>query len=198
MSWARIRNPAKLESQRSDVRLVRQCLDGDDQAWATLIAKYKNLIFSIPVRYGFSADDASDIFQAVCLDLLTELPRLREPRALPAWLIRVASHKCFHWKRQSQRHVTAQTEMLPAQPAERTEIPADLLRQIEQEQALREAIAGLTPRCNQLIHMLFFETPPRPYQQVARALGLATGSLGFIRGRCLDQLRRELAKKGIG
>src|SRR3989442_7578786 len=46
------------------------------------------------------------IFQAVCLELLSELPRLREPEALPAWLIRVTYHKCFHWKRRSEEHTS--------------------------------------------------------------------------------------------
>ena len=70
----------------------------------TLIFRYKNLIFSIPIRYGFSEEDAADIFQAVCMDLLAELPRLREPKALAGWLIQVTRNKCFHRKRETQRH----------------------------------------------------------------------------------------------
>ena len=57
-----------------DARLIRECIGGSEEAWCALIFKYKNLIFSIPVKYGFSADDSTDIFQAVCLDLLSELP----------------------------------------------------------------------------------------------------------------------------
>ena len=45
--------------------------------------------------------------------------------------------------------------------------------------------------------MLFFETPARPYDEIAKELGLATGSIGFIRGRCLAQLRKQLEKKGF-
>ena len=49
----------------SDERLVRECLDGNEDAWATLISKYKNLIFSIPIKYGMTREDAADLFQAV-------------------------------------------------------------------------------------------------------------------------------------
>jgi hypothetical protein len=45
--------------------------------------------------------------------------------------------------------------------------------------------------------MLFFEQPPRPYNEVAQALGLATGSIGFIRGRCLGRLQKILAELGF-
>jgi len=33
-----------------------------------------------------------------------------------------------------------------------------------------------------MVRMLFFETPPRPYEEVANELDLATGSIGFIAG----------------
>jgi len=74
-------------SSTSDERLVALCLKGDQQAWADLIDKYKNLIYSIPLRYGASPEDASDIFQSVCLQLFAELPRLRKTAAFSAWLI---------------------------------------------------------------------------------------------------------------
>src|SRR6266849_3895167 len=95
-----------LEAQQTawpDTRLVRECLKGDEAAWSALIDKYKNLIFSIPLKYGFSADDATDIFQAVCLELLAELHKLRKPKALRKWIMQITAHKCFHWKRQQQR-----------------------------------------------------------------------------------------------
>jgi DNA-directed RNA polymerase specialized sigma24 family protein len=62
---------------------------------------------------------------------------------------------------------------------------------------LREAVARLSPRCRELIRLLFFEIPARPYEEVARHLGLAKGSIGFIRMRCLERLRRLLEEKGF-
>ena len=77
----------------SDARLVAECLGGNEQAWAFLIDKYKRLIYSIPVKYQASPDDAADIFQAVCLELFSELPRLRKAESLRFWLITVATHR---------------------------------------------------------------------------------------------------------
>jgi hypothetical protein len=45
--------------------------------------------------------------------------------------------------------------------------------------------------------MLFFEQPPVPYNEVAQKLGLATGSIGFIRGRCLSRLQKILGELGF-
>lgn len=180
---------------RSDARLVKECLEGSDEAWAALIDKYKKLIFSISIKYGFPRDEASDIFQAVCLELLSGLSNLRKPEALPKWIMQVTSHKCLHRRREQQRMVSeSESEHTePAVPA-RTEA---ILTEAEEEQSLRQVISELQPRCRQLIHMLFFEEPSRPYREVAAILGIATGSIGFIRQRCLGRLRKRLLELGL-
>ncbi|HKV27170.1 MAG TPA: sigma-70 family RNA polymerase sigma factor [Candidatus Acidoferrales bacterium] len=180
----------------TDTRLVRECLNGSEAAWSALIDKYKNLIFSIPIKYGFSPDDATDIFQAVCLELLSELPKLRKPKALPKWIMQVTAHKCFHHRRQLNRteNPSAEDEPMEQSTPARAE---GILRQAEEEQALRQVMSGLPPRCRQLIQMLFFEEPARPYQALAAELGLSQGSIGFIRQRCLERLRKGLSKAGF-
>jgi RNA polymerase sigma factor (sigma-70 family) len=180
----------------SDARLVRACLDGDEQAWSTLIAKYKNLIYSIPLKYGAPPQDAADIFQAVCLELFNELPRLRKVEALRSWLIKVTSHQAYHWKRKVRQR--AEDELTPVNEEElSTELPPDMMEEIERTQILRDAVASLSPRCQEIIRLLFFAAEPISYRDLAARLGLATGSIGFIRGRCLERLERALLKLGF-
>ncbi|PYX88568.1 MAG: hypothetical protein DMG68_08100 [Acidobacteria bacterium] len=179
----------------NDERLIELCLKNDPAAWAALIDKYKNLIYSIPIKLEMY-QEAPDIFQAVCLDLLSELPRLREQRALPKWLMQTCYHKCLRHKRASGRHVELDPEEAERQEDEEP-LPEQMMAQFEKEQLLRNAISELPARCAQMIRMLFFELPPRPYEHIARELGLATGSIGFIRGRCLARLKKYLQSKGF-
>jgi RNA polymerase sigma factor (sigma-70 family) len=182
-------------AQWNDTKLVEQCLKGSEEAWRALLAKYKNLIYSIPIKLGFSQDDAADIFQAVCAELISQLPSIRQPQALAAWLIKVTAHRCAQWKRQSGRFVDYESAPEPASASE--SLPEHVLAEVESEQILRTAVRELSSRCRKLVEMLFFETPARPYDEVAREFGIATGSVGFIRGRCLDKLRRRLVQMGF-
>lgn len=180
-----------------DERLVSECLNGSEEAWAALIDKYKNLIYSIPIKLRMY-DDAPDIFQAVCVDLLSGLSQLREPRALPKWLMQTCYHKCLQYRKKSEKHSPLTNETgddLPV-PSEQP-IPERMLAELEKEQMVRDSIAQLSPRCEQMVRLLFFEEPPRPYQEIARELDIATGSIGFIRGRCLQKLRKQLEKLGF-
>jgi len=182
---------------KSDKELVAKCLDGDADAWSALLDKYKGLIFSIPLRYGFSREEAADIFQAVCLELIQQLGNVRQPNALPKWLMQVTAHKCFHSKRQNQRLVYTDSEESTVPEASVPPDAEDLLREVEEEHLLRRSLNELQPRCRNLIEMLFFEEPKRPYQEVAQSLGLATGSIGLLRQKCLEQLRKNLDKSGF-
>jgi RNA polymerase sigma factor (sigma-70 family) len=188
------------DSHALDERLIRRCLEGDAEAWAALIDKYKNLIYSIPVKLAMH-QDASDIFQAVCVDLLAELPRLRDNRALPKWLMQTTYRKCLHTQRAAERLVELDVEStddgksLPSTNAD--DLPESMLVQLEQEQILRDSISELPDRCERMVRLLFFEFPPRPYEDVAKELGMAHGSIGAIRSRCLETLRKALEKKGF-
>ncbi|MGH9816600.1 MAG: RNA polymerase sigma factor [Candidatus Acidiferrales bacterium] len=189
--------PKARPASSSDAELVKRCAGGDEDAWGELIDKYKNLIFSIPIKYGFSRDDAAEVFQQVCFELLTRIRHLRNPTALPKWLIQVTAHRCFHWRKQSHRFVASSGHEAESTAHDGAELPLSLLQEAEREQALRDALARLTPRCQELMQMLFFEAAPRPYSEVAASLGIATGSIGFIRGRCLEKLRAQLEESGF-
>lgn len=186
----------QLPPSSSDVDLVKRCLQGEEEAWNTLIDKYKALIYSVPVKYGLQPQEAADVFQGTCVELLTHLKELREPRALPKWLIQVAHHRCYHLKRQQRRLVSRDSEIELPDP-EAPPVADSLLRQMEEEQMLREAMAALAPRCRKLIEMLFFETPSRPYTEVASALQLAVGSIGLTRQKCMEKLRKHLDSLGF-
>lgn len=183
-------------SSWSDTRLIRECLAGNELAWAALIHKYKRLIYSIPIKYGAKPEDAADILQGVSLKLFSELSNLRKTESLRSWLISVTVRQSYHWKKRQRPGQVDLDSMEPehAETKVRSAIvlPAQVLEEVEQEEMVREALRSLPSRCTEMMRLLFYEDPPLPYAEVARRLGLATGSIGFIRGRCLKRLKKVL------
>ncbi len=196
MSPVIVKAEKKTRNAWDDPRLVKECLAGNEDAWSLLIDKYKALIYSMPVKYGLPPHEAADVFQSTCMELLIRLRELREPKALPKWLMQVAHHQCYRVKRQAQRLVSRDAEPDLPEP-ETPAIAETLVQQTQEEQMLREAMGTLTPQCRRLVELLFFETPARPYAQVAAELGLALGSIGFTRQKCIERLRRNLDELGF-
>jgi RNA polymerase sigma factor (sigma-70 family) len=182
-----------------DEDLVRECLNGNEAAWVALVDKYKKLVYSMPVKYQLPPEEAADIFQHVWTDLYRDLPRLERVEGLRAWLITASARRCLLHKKRRQKVLTMtgldsddMTQLTDGKPD-----AAQIHAEAEKEHRIRLAVETLPPRCRNLVQMLFFEHPPRPYSQVARELGLAEGSIGFIRGRCLQKLKSLLEELDV-
>lgn len=188
---------ARKVEEWTDEYLVQECLRGNQEAWHRVVDKYKNLVYSAPMKYRMRPEDAADIFQEVWADLYAELGNLRKPGALGPWLISVASHKCYQWKRRRAREGDRASSNLRREPIATGLSFPEWKSRAQEAQILREAVAALPERCRRMVEMLFYSDPPVSYAEVGRSLGLAEGSIGFIRGRCLQKLRDELKQRGF-
>ena len=69
----------------------------------------------------------------------------------------------------------------------------DELVRLEEQATLRRAVDRLADRCRELVLLLFYADEPLSYGEIAERIGMAEGSIGPVRGRCLERLRRLLA-----
>ena len=174
-------------------QLVTRARNGDQQAWNMLVDRYASLVWSICRRYRLDRADAEDVAQTVWLRLVNQLDRLREPDALPGWLATTTRRECLQVLDNARRtdtlgRVLAAEDIPGQQPA-----PAELeLLAAERHAALLEAFTGLPPHCQRLLALLI-QDPPVSYAEISARLGISVGSIGPIRSRCLDKLRRHPA-----
>ncbi|MEM8933402.1 MAG: sigma-70 family RNA polymerase sigma factor [Acidobacteriota bacterium] len=181
-----------------DKQLVEACLAGSDTAWHALIDKYKKLVYAVIMKYRPSREESADLFQAVWLDVYNDLGQLRNQDAVKPWLISLVRNVCYHWKQKQHKQQGLEIDAEEPEFLETlaTEDPT-FAAELERDQMIREAILELPERCREMVHLLFFHHPPLPYKEVADLLGLALGSIGFIRGRCLKKLQKAMEALGF-
>ena len=180
----------------SDPELVTMCLKGDGHAWEALIIRYRRLIYSVPVRFGFEEADASDVFQAVCLKLLEHLHEVKDERRISGWLVTTTTRQCLHVRVLKTREPTGEENDLyePEDPHLNLE---ELRIFTEQQQAIRDAVDELAGRCRLLIGMLYFDSNSPSYDEISHQMGIPVASIGPTRARCLEKLRTILRRRGI-
>lgn len=174
------------------VTLVMRARDGDERAWAALVERYSPLIWGLCRRYRLDATDIADVGQNVWLLLVNQLGRIRDPAALPGWLVTTTRRECGRVLGRAQRQ--GARRMLDAEniPDGDTETIERGLLAAERHAALREAFTHLPLRDQRLIALLI-EDPPVPYAEISTRLGIPVGSIGPNRRRCLDKLRHHPA-----
>lgn len=170
--------------------LVACARRGDVAAWNALVERYAPLISSICRRHLLDRADAEDVSQSVWLCLVAQLDKIREPAALPGWLVTTTRRECGRVGRAERGpHAVIYALDVENMPDEQAEVAGQKLLAAERQAALREAISDLPPACQQLVAELTAD-PPAPYAEVSARLGIPVGSIGPTRSRCLDRMRR--------
>jgi RNA polymerase sigma factor (sigma-70 family) len=172
--------------------LVTRARNSDKQAWDALVERYSPLIWCVCRRHRLGDADAQDVGQSVWLHLMDQLDKVRDPAALPGWLVTTTRRECLRVLRAARGPAAGcvlDAEFLPDEQAGTT---GQEVLVAGRHAALREAFTHLPPDCQQLIAMLI-EDPPVPYTEISAKLGIPVGSIGPSRGRCLDKLRRHPA-----
>jgi len=178
--------PPVPRSSPSNAALLEQCAAGDEIAWSRLVARYESLVYSVALGCGLSPDDAGDVFQQVWLELHRSLHRIRVPQALPRWLMVSTRRLCFKHVVRGSRNVSDVGEDMVDERA----LPDEDVERYETRRRLETALDSLGRPCSRLVRLLFLEDEKVPYEEVSRRTGLAVGSIGPIRSRCLHRLRR--------
>ena len=89
-----------------DNALLRQYAeDESDEAFATLVTRHINLVYSVAMRLVCNPHHAEDITQAVFIILAQKAAQLREGKALASWLFQATRLTANNFVRsESRRH----------------------------------------------------------------------------------------------
>lgn len=180
----------------TDEELLRACRQGDARGWRDVLDRYQRLLYSIALNCGLTPEDAADIVQLTLTIFLQKLDDLDESSNLSAWLATVARR--HSWRRLAQRRreqlgyqadVAEEIDRVSDGSDERALVRWELLEWLDQ------GLNDLDPRCRELLLALYLAPASPSYAEVAAQLGMAVGSVGPTRARCLEKLRLSLAFK---
>ena len=168
--------------------LVCAAAAGDERAWNALVDRFSKLIWAIARNHRLCADDAAEVSQTTWLRLAEHIDRLQDPSKVGGWLATTARHEALRVLRGAGRQVPMGDD-LPEPDSPAPPLDAELLRD-ERDALLWRAFARLPERDQALLRLLVSDPMPS-YEEIGAALGMAVGSIGPTRARCLERLRRE-------
>jgi RNA polymerase sigma factor (sigma-70 family) len=180
-----------------DRDLILGCRQGSTGAWQQLLNKYKGLVYSIPLRYGLSRDDAADIVQLTFTILVQSMDKLPEDSRLGSWLATVARRHTWRLLERNRRE-SASERLEGTDIAESAVVlgksDADSIEHWELTEWLDAGLSKIGERCRELLLALYFQPERSAYAAVAARLGIPIGSIGPRRARCLKSLRQVLSE----
>jgi len=175
-------------SSAGDAELVALCRDGDESAWAELVERFSHYVYAIAKRgLRLSEADAEDVFQEVFARLFERLDDLRDDTAVRPYIAQVTRRVAL------DRH-RAMAKVEPHEnPPEPAPLNGDLLERLDEAMEVREALAMLPERCQEILDRFFVRD--ESYLMIAEALDIPPGTVASRISRCLARLRREMEER---
>lgn len=180
--------------KRADRDIWADLISGKSSAWNELIDKYQPLVYTVATRAGLSMADAADCFQQTFVLLYQNRQKISDPTRLSAWLVTTAKRESIRLSRQARG--VRDAEDVPEQ-VDDSPLADEKMEKLESQAHLEIGLGQLDDRCKSLLKALFFSPEELSYEQVAKSVGISFNSLGPIRGRCLQRLRKILEDQDL-
>src|SRR5579864_9243176 len=142
-------------SETSDMDLVREYVGrNSEEAFAELVRRHINLVYSVALRFTENCPDAEDIVQAVFIILAKKAASLRANTVLTGWLYETTRLTALQFLRtRNRRHHHEQEAYMQSTP-ENSE--ADALW-VQLKPLLESAMSQLNEKERTLLALRFFE-----------------------------------------
>jgi RNA polymerase sigma-70 factor (ECF subfamily) len=168
--------------------LLTQAKTGDQAAFAALVRRHQNMVFSVALHMLRSRPAAEDLAQEVFLELYRSLGKLESDAHVVSWLRRVASHRCIDEIRRRNHRPEFPTDALP-DPGH-----APQTREVFVAEKLQALVANLPARARMVV-VLRFQEEMDP-TEIAETLDMPVNTVKSHLRRSIAALRERLMGRG--
>jgi RNA polymerase sigma factor (sigma-70 family) len=167
---------------------------GTPGAMDRLVTTMTSVLWHVVRASGLSEEAAQDVVQTTWVAFVRHADSVSDPQAVAAWLTMTARREAWRVSRRARSAVPVDDEVLQWFSDDGAS-PEEVAVVHDEEDRLWACVQQLSERCRHLLRVVAFEQRP-DYARIAADLGMAVGSIGPTRGRCLAKLRAALIAAG--
>jgi RNA polymerase sigma factor (sigma-70 family) len=176
----------------ADMELLERYLEDDSEdAFAVLVNRHVNLVYSAAWRKTGNAAAAEEITQAVFIILARKARGLSKKTLLSGWLYQTARFTAANYLKNEIRRVRREQEA--SMQSSSNESETGLWPQIAP--LLEDALGRLGEKDRNAVVLRFFEQ--RSFQEVGAMLGATENAAKKRIARALEKLRQGFLKRGV-
>jgi len=182
-----------------DLTLLREySRNQSEAAFAALVSRHVNLVYSVALRQVRDPHLAEEITQAVFIILARKADAIGDKTILPGWLCRTARYVSVRAlrtqiRRQQREHEAHMQTQIQNDLSRRSEAEAETWTHIEP--LLDGAMGRLGQKDHDALVLRFFEN--KNFAEVGAALGTGEDAAKMRVNRALEKLRKIFTKHGI-
>lgn len=166
---------------------IRRSLQGDHEAFESLVRRYQRMIYLLTYRMSGSAADAEDLTQETFIRAHQQLFAFRADAKFSSWLYRIAVNHCLNWRQRNVRREQLHAEWCEGQPN-----ITDANQKLSQR--VQEALLRLDPKQRAAVVLTTYDE--LNHAEAARVLGCSETTVSWRLFAARRKLKRLLQKSG--
>ena len=171
-----------------DPLLIRRSQAGDEDAFAELFHKYKNLVYKTAYLMLGSTEDAEDALQEIFVRVYRSLSTFQPSKgAFTTWLYRITVNHCLNRRRKRRLFTLPLDRVSPTSSTEHTSSPESPLAE---EETIQQALAQLSEKLRAVVILRYYHE--LSYAEIAQILDIPVGTVKSRLNSALRVLRKEL------
>jgi len=181
-----------------DAQLARSAAQGDQDAFAILVGRYRRLVYAIAYKIVLDEEDALDVAQSVFLRLAAKIGKFRGEGSFRGWLSAITARMAIDYVRRRirRREILAEPETLdhaPVSASPGSRDPRAVLERKMSVQLVERVIRDLAPQ-QRAIFVLRFREGMKP-KEIAERLEIPGKQVRSQLHRALARIRRRMEEE---
>lgn len=173
--------------------IIRSVLDGDTQAFETIVRSYEKQVYNLALRMVGNPEDAADMAQETFIKAYKALGSFRNDSKFSVWLYRIATNVCIDFLRRN-RHVKSVSLTADDDEDAQLDIPdlsADPEELLSRKMTADAVRRGLETLCEHHRSILMLrEINGLSYEEIAQTLDI---DIGTVKSRIFRARKRLCA-----
>ena len=176
----------------NDNEIISKVLSGDYQAYAGLVNRYQNYVFTLTLRIVKNREDAEEVAQDVFIKAYKYLADFRGASKFTTWLYTIVNNTCISFLRKKKLdiHSLDNEKIFEAANNQDSGMRANMVEQKSKLAMVNNAIGLLNPDDAEII-TLFYKAE-QSLEETAQVLGIETNAAKVRLYRARTRLKEKM------
>ena len=178
----------------TDSEIISRVLRGDQQAFAELVNRYQNFVFTITLRYTDNREDAEEIAQDIFVKAYRSLADFRGASKFSTWLYTIVTTSCitFLRKKRLETHSLDDERVFERADSQTSDFSANQIEQKSKVASVNEAIKLLSPDDAKIITL--FYKGEQSLEEIGKIIGMEPNTVKVKLHRARQRLKEKMEK----
>ncbi len=178
----------------NDIFIVEQVLAGQTRAFASLVDKYKDMVFTLAIGLIRNREEAEETAQDAFLKAFHAIPKFQRKSKFSTWLYRITYNECISRLRKKKNRIVSFEDLENTESGINfIESESDWEEREEQKRELNKVLLKLNESDRTIIMLYYYDGCP--VEEISSVISISQSNVKTRLFRIRNKLHAELIKE---